>query len=45
MVLHERLVALREVLSQSDYQQDMTGTIWVIENEEAAKAKDIHGNE
>lgn len=33
MVLHERLITLREVLSQSDYQQDMPETIWVIENE------------
>ena len=45
MVPHERLITLREVLSQSDYQQDMTEAIWVIENEEAVKAKDIHETE
>ena len=45
MVPHERLITLRDVLSQSVYQQDMTETIWVIENEEAVKAKDIHETE
>lgn len=45
MVPHEILITLREVLRQSDYQQDMTETIWVIENEEAVKAKDIHETE
>lgn len=45
MVPHERLITLREVLSQSDYQQDMTETIWAVGNEEAVKAKDIHENQ
>lgn len=45
MAPHERLITLREVLSQSDYQQDTTETIWVIEKEEAVKAKDIHKTE
>lgn len=45
IVPHERLITVRGILSQPDYQQDMTETICVTENEEVLKAEDSNETE